>query len=394
MTTRSWLTTVLLSGCSFQISAPATGDDGTTIDASSPDGPGIDSSTSIDAPIDAPIDALCSWALHFDTCSISSPPAGGVVLTPGAWTFDTDTKLFSPTPATNFFVATDTIQPGGAPAVLLAVETFNAQVGATLRVVGSKPLIVGSWTTIVVDGVIDAGSKRGGTSGAGTAMATCSPNGAGPGVASDAGGGGGGGGFRGAGGTGGIGDGAAGGTPGAARSVPSFVRAGCPGASGGLNGFGVGGAGGGALELVARTSISINGTVTSGGAGGQGGGQTGFKGGGGGGGSGGLVGIDTPALTLGSNAVLAANGAGGGGGGNGLAQPGQDGPGGTGPAAGGSSSARNGGAGGNGTTLVGETPMFSGDGGGGAGGGAGFILVRTANLNNQGAVISPSTQPQ
>lgn len=389
MTTRHCLTTLLLSGCSFQISATTTGDDGPTIDASSPDGTVIDSATAIDASNDAP----CSWALHFDACSISPPPAGGVVLTPGAWVFNTDTKQFSPAPAIAVFVAIDTIQPGMAPAVVLAVDTFDTQLGATLRVIGSKPLIIGSWTTIVVDGVIDAGSKRGGTNGAGVSMATCSPNGAGPGTATNAGGGGGGGGFRGAGGTGGNGDGAPGGSPGAARSIPSFVRAGCPGMSGGLTGFGTGGAGGGAIELVARTSIEITGTVTAGGAGAQGGGQTGTKGGGGGGGSGGLVGIDTPALTLGSNSVLAANGGGGGGGGNGLAQPGQDGPASTGPATGGSG-ARTGGAGGNGSTLDGETPSASGDGGAGAGGGAGFILVRAPGLDDQGAVISPSAQPQ
>lgn len=290
-------------------------------------------------------------------------------------------------------MAIDTTQSGSAPAVVLAVDSFQVQSGATLRVIGSKPLIVGSWTTITVNGVIDAGSKRGGATGAGSVIATCSPDGAGPGVASNAGGGGGGGGFRGTGGTGGIGDGAAGGSPGLARAVPASVRAGCPGASGGLTGFGVGGSGGGAIELAARTSIAITGTVMSGGAGGQGGGQTGTKGGGGGGGSGGRLGIDSPALTLGSNAVLVANGAGGGGGGNGLAQSGQDGPAGTGPATGGSG-ARTGGAGSSSSTLAGETPGFSGDGGAGAGGGAGFILVRAPSLDDQGAVISPDAQPQ
>lgn len=394
MTMRSGLVAALLCGCSFQLSKPAaddgTGDGGTTSDAPPQDGTQIDG-TQIDAS--TPPDAPCSWALHFDACSVTQPPAGGVVLTSGSWVFDTDTRQFQPTPANNAFVAIEVMQPGSAPAVVLAVESFVALGGATLQVVGSKPLIVGSWTTIAVGGVIDAGSRRTGTAGAGSAVATCTPGGAGQGAATNAGGGGGGGGFRGAGGMGGIGDGAAGGSAGLAQPLPSIVRAGCPGASGGLIGFGVGGSGGGAIELAARTSISITGTVRAGGAGGQGGGQTGVKGGGGGGGSGGFVGIDTPTLLLGANAVLSANGGGGGGGGNGAASPGQDGSGSTGPAAGGSG-AQTGGVGSSGSVLGGETPGSSGDGGAGAGGGAGFIRVRAPSFGDQGAELSPSIQPQ
>ena len=384
MVLRCCLASTLLAGCSFQISASSPGDDA-AIDASTRDGTRNDSTTGADAP--------CSWALHFDACSIAPPPPVGVVLTAGSWIFNTDTGLFVPTPLTGAFRTSDTTQSGSGPAVVLVLDSFVVQSGAVLRVTGSKPLIVGAWTTISVNGVIDAGTRRNGLAGAGSLTATCAPDGAGPGAATDAGGGGGGGGLRGAGGTGGVGDGAAGGSAGLARAVPSFVRAGCSGASGGLTGFGVGGPGGGAIELAARTSISITGKVTAGGAGGQGGGQTGIKGGGGGGGSGGFIGIDSPALVLGSNAELVANGGGGGGGGNGLAQPGKDSIGDSGSATGGSG-AITGGAGSSMSTLVGETPGFSGDGGAGAGGGAGFILVRAPNLDDQGALISPSKQPQ
>lgn len=196
---RSWLLVVVLGtldtiGCGFRLQA-GTGN-------SSDGGPLSDGSFVVDTPggADAPPDASCDFAIHFDSCMIAKPPSGGVVLTPGMWTFDTDARQFSSTAGP--FAATDITQPAGGPAVLLATEAFDVQNGATLRVVGAKPLIIGSWTTIVVDGEIDAGSQQNSAPGAGANPVSCSSNAAAQGAASSSvGGGGGGGGFRGAGGS-------------------------------------------------------------------------------------------------------------------------------------------------------------------------------------------------
>ena len=65
------------------------------------------------------------------------------------------------------------------------------------------------------------------------------------------------------------------------------------------------------IQLTARFTISIGGTIHAGGAGGRG--ATGGRSGGGGGGSGGWIGLDAPSVTLNSGTTLSANGGGGGG---------------------------------------------------------------------------------
>ena len=330
---------------------------------------------------------------HFMPCQIPPSPTGGLILGPGQWTYNTDSATFTPTPAGPFSPA-DVDQPGGVQVNLISVESFELQSGATLQVEGSKPLIIASWTTILIEGVLDAGSKSNGASGAGNQPPACSSNAPTVGSGSDAGGGGGGGGFGGAGGDGGNGDGAAGGTGGtiADPSPPTTVRGGCAGARGGRTGNGPPGAGGGAIELAAFTSITVNNTITSGGAGGEGGGQTNDEGGGGGAGSGGYVGLDSQDVTLGSGAILAANGGGGGEGGDGRGGDGENGPAGVGFAQGGSGQggASDGGRGGNGGNPNGASvTSSSGNGGGGGGGGVGFILVWATTLDNQSSMISP-----
>jgi hypothetical protein len=186
---------LLGSGCRFDPHLATAGD------ASS------DGSLVADVPagsVDAAPDAACDWAIHFDSCATSDPPPGGIVLTTlVTWTFDTDAKQFSPVlPAGNTFVAATITQPTGGSAVLIATQSFDVQPGATLIVIGSNPLIIGSWTTVTVNGVIDAGSHRGVITGAGASTASCAANAATAGGNSNAGGGGGGGGFRGAGGNG------------------------------------------------------------------------------------------------------------------------------------------------------------------------------------------------
>jgi hypothetical protein len=326
---------------------------------------------------------------HFMPCDLPMP-SGALVLDAGQYTYDTTSGTLSgPSSAA---IASKII--GGSR--VISVERLAIGAGATLRVIGSQPLVVAAWSTIDVSGTIDASSAA--SPGAGANPSACDGHPAVIGGSSDVGGsGGGGGGFQGAGGRGGQGDGN--GTPGnggGAVAAP-LLLGGCPGARGGngdaVNG-GAGGAGGGAVQLTARQSITITGKVHAGGAGG--GGATGSDGAGGGGGAGGMIGLESPSVAVRSGAVLAANGGGGGQGANGLpggaGQPGTLGA--TAAAGGTGGDSAQGGAGSAGTTLAGgagpSTGSVGGDGAGGGGGGAGFIAIESASRQlDAGAVISP-----
>ncbi len=132
-----------------------------------------------------------------------------------------------------------------------------------------------------------------------------------PGVVSY--GGGGGGGFGSEGGSGGLGiadddgedvraeGGAGGGTAGNEELLP--LRGGCSGV--GAETIGGPAGGGGAVQLVSRTKITVDGILEANGAGGRGGGE-----GSGGGGSGGGILLEAPQVTINGNVV--ANGGGGG----------------------------------------------------------------------------------
>lgn len=346
-----------------------------------PDGGGENSDAGL-------LEDCMDWApQHFDPCLIPPPPAEGLVLTEGAWTFDTD--LGTLTPASQNYASTDIDQPTAPGAHVVSVALLEIQPQASLRVVGSHPLIIASWSTIVLDGTVDGGSERTGRVGAGAELSTCTL--ARPGANGGAGGGGGGGGFGGNGGDGGNGDGSPGGTGGSSIGIPSVVRGGCAGALGGggtpgsSGGFG---AGGGAIQFSAFNSITVDGTIASGGAGGSG---ASGSGGGGGGGSGGYVGLDATSIIV--RGTIAANGGGGGGGGDGDGLPGQDGHataaaanGGVGPGG-----ASDGGDGGSRTNPDGvSVTETAGDGAGGGGGAAGYILLRGMSVDTAGAVTSPS----
>ncbi|HWO19057.1 MAG TPA: hypothetical protein VNO30_09775 [Kofleriaceae bacterium] len=330
---------------------------------------------------------------HFMPCDLPMP-AGALVLDAGPYTYDTTSGTLSgPTSGPTSAVIASKVIGGNR---VISVERLAIGAGATLRVVGSQPLVVASWGAIDVSGTLDASSA--GSPGAGANPSACDGHAAAIGGSSDVGGsGGGGGGFQGAGGRGGQGDGGTPGNGGGAVAAP-LLLGGCPGARGGdgdaQNG-GAGGAGGGAVQLTARQSITITGKVHAGGAGGSG--ATGSDGAGGGGGSGGMIGLESPQVAVRAGAILAANGGGGGQGAN--AQPGGAGqPGALGAtaAAGGTGgdSAR-GGDGSAGTTLAGgsgpSTASVGGDGAGGGGGGAGFIAIESASRQlDAGAVISPT----
>lgn len=332
---------------------------------------------------------------HFDPCAVSGP-SGACTLTPGAWQYDTNSgALTDPDFAVTFPSSELSRQSDGVEARILLCTSIRVEDGAELRVVGQRPLIFASWSTIAVDGVIDLTSHVG-AAGAGANASACDP--AGPGANdSSGGGGGGGGGFGSAGAHGGTGgtSAAAGGTAGQSSPRPSTVRGGCSGAVGGNPLGGYGGAGGGAIQLTAAERITVAGTVS---AGGQGGGAgLGDDSGGGGGGSGGMVGLQAPTVTLDGSAILAANGGGGGGGcGDNPAYPGYDGQADEIRAEGGEGrgDGEDGGEGGYASSEA-RPGDPADDGGGGGGGGTGYVLVWAETLDQDGSatVTPPLTEP-
>ena len=278
-------------------------------------------------------------------------------------------------------------------------------VNGKLRAIGSRPLVLIASDTITVNDTIDVGSGvLDSNPGAGSPSSACA-TGASPGTR----GGGAGGSFAGAGGAGGKGStvsntdvGGAGGKPGTAvKGTITMIRGGCPGQSGNANSFAAG-RGGGAVYLIAGTSIDIgrNGSILAAGEGGTSGDP---REGGDGGGSGGMIGLDAPMVTCSSCGVILANG-GGGGEGGGSTNSGF--PGGDSidilAAVGGAGSADLGWDGGDGSAglsggtgasgLPGTVDMGGGAGaGGGGGGGAGLILApASANLGTQ---VSPLPVP-
>lgn len=293
----------------------------------------------------------------------------------------------------------------GPPAVDVTVLAAHSIVfNGTVKVSGTRGLVVVAGTTIQVNGTLD-GSAVKATAGPGGAAATMGM-GAGPSGKHSPGGmtfadsGGSGGSYGTVGGNGGPGvfntDNAA--APGTSMAYGSmFLTASAAGGSGGGTGSseacngkngGPGGAGGGSIQLSAGTSITISGGGSIDVGGGAGGGgcesptNTGDEGSGGGGGSGGAVFLESPSVNV--SGGLWANGGSGGGGASGdalnhLGQDGNDGTttqtGATGGAAGGTF----GGVGGDGSPPASATSAngASSANGGGGGGGAGRIVVRS-----------------
>jgi hypothetical protein len=282
---------------------------------------------------------------------------------------------------------------GNLDACVIAGSTIH--IGGVVTAHGSRPLVFVSNSTIVVDGKIDVASHRGGQLGPSANTTPC-PSGISATTGDDGGGGGYGGSFGGAGGNGGIGAGGGNGGRAPNAATPSALRGGCPGSNGADSG-GARGDGGGAVHLIAKTSITINGTINASGAGGGGGSSVG---GGGGGGAGGMIGLDAPAISISGAAVVFANGGGGGeGGGGGTGRPGGESDGTR--ARGGKGGAQEGGDGGDGTAgamLDGRNgsdytrPQGGGGGNGGGGGGAGGAggVVRTFGALTNNGLVSPT----
>jgi hypothetical protein len=300
-------------------------------------------------------------------------------------------------------------QSGGPEVAVLATRDFTLVAGRTLRVIGSRPLIISINGNASILGNVNA-RGAGAQPGAGGNSA-CSAGAIGDNGGHDSGGdegsaGGAGGAYVTPGGGGGDGNGGPGGA--AASTVESTatlaLRGGCQGGNGGGSGGGrQGGGGGGGIELSVAGTLTMSGAgariSTSGGAGARG---SSDEDGGGGGGSGGMVLVEANALNItggwvtangggaasgnATNAVNGANGSDGLDNGSGTTPGGAgqgDGGGGGGVGAGASAGA---GSGGDGNTYF---FFIGGAGGGGGGGGRGRIHYRGVTSCNLGGSSSP-----
>jgi hypothetical protein len=327
---------------------------------------------------------------HFMGCAIPMPTGPLALMTAGKYTLDTSAGTLLDPSNTPVTMATGMIDSGR----VISVESFSLGTGVTLRVTGSTPLVVASWSTITVDGVIDMSSSIANGTGAGANASTCATRTGGNGNDNNSGAGGGaGGGFQDVGGRGGNGNGNnnGGGTPGALIAMP-LLAGGCAGGNGGTGQVtgGLGGAGGGAIQLTSKGTLDVTGTIHAGGSGGHG--ALAQDAGGGGGGGGGMIGLDGTTVTVHAGAILAANGGGGGGGSEqSNSQDGKDATANATQAAGGvGNNAGDGGKGSAGATLKGAQGVDSPNhGGGGGGGAAGFIVVHGTATVETGTTVSP-----
>lgn len=375
-------------------------------DAPDLDAPDLDApvDAQVDAPIDAPPDApegptvahlartdsllgTTDWTIGtnttIDTTALTATPA----LPPGVTL--TVANHEPPSPTTSITLA------------VLHVANLNVANGAVLRVVGDRPLVIVSRSTIVA-GRIDASADLSiaGAGGSGPTTGT-GAGGAGMhvGAFDDGGGGGAGHGSTGARGGDDGGGNALGGTAGPAYSdsMITFLEGGSGGGTVALEAACTGsprfaGAGGGALQIFAETDLTVvsSGGIEAGGGGGAGGRLcSGTSEAGRGGGSGGSIYLQAGTITLGG--LVSANG--GGGGAPGLAtgdgSAGADGALGSMAAAGGTNGTRLGGNGGA-RGIAPTAGLASGTSDGGGGGGAfGRIVLRSAMITG-GGNTSPS----
>jgi hypothetical protein len=281
----------------------------------------------------------------------------------------------------------------------VCVRAFGSiDVNGTLTVFGGKPFVlVATGALNVADGaVVDVSSTAG--PGAGADWTGCGAPGNGmPGNNGQGGGGGAGGSFGSRGGNGGAGaDGISEGGLSAPGDLGATLHGGCGGGTGapGAATPALAGNGGGAVYLVAGTSLIVSGTVNASGGGAQGGREP--RGGGAGGGAGGMIALwGGQELQVLATAQVFANGGAGGGG----ADTTQDGPDGGAPTkadAGGKGTGLATGAGAGGDGASKNAPGSDGGrdsggvGGGGAGGGTGVIrLVSSGAAISANAGVSP-----
>ncbi len=314
-----------------------------------------------DAAIDAQLCYGVGFAMVCPTVAVTSP----LTVTANE-TIDTTTS--------SRCIAYTGTAPGGL--CVIAGTSVSIPMGATLRGVGSKPLVILATGSLVVGGTIDVASRSGQPTGAGAQPAACSAGAAATGTQGGTGGT--------FGGLGGNGGGVTSTGPASApTSAVTVFRGGCRGGNGAGMMAGAGGNGGGAVYLIASTTITISGTINASGSGAA---NAMVTAGGGGGGTGGMIGLDAPTVTAIAGASIFANGGGGGEG----ATPMKVGSAGADPTmplvgaiggTGGANHGGDGGAGAAGATIAGGNGTNGGvcdrggASGGGGGGGAGVIRV-------------------
>jgi hypothetical protein len=286
----------------------------------------------------------------------------------------------SPTTIDTTSMGTRVSQRDGTMVARLVYSSI--EISSTLTVTGPVPLVLIARDDITITGAIELSASNA-TPGPGGYAGATSDGGDAAGLRNGRGGahdgtyddgGGGGGGMCGRGGDGGRGGGAGGGN-GSGRTdlsgdIESLRGGGGGGAGAGRGGsYGAGGGGAGAIQLSARGTIRIDGSIRARGGAARGGGDSGgHLGAGGGGGAGGFVLVEAPSVMV-AGSIDAPGGPGGGG---------RDG-GGAGAAGGGlTSDATNGGD---------DTGTW-GNGGGG-GGGAGCVVIRTRDAFAVPTTISP-----
>jgi hypothetical protein len=347
-----------------------------------------------DAPVDMQPDTLTCFGDDPLKLCFAPAPTGSINVSI-ATTFDTVNGTVSGTP-----LHCATPMSGGNGYCVLAANTIT--ISAALRAVGPRPLVLVAADSIIAPapGSIDVGSHRRPTEsiGAGADPSTGCNAGRPPTTANGTSGGGAGGSFLARGGDGGLGGGATGGVlggHGTAISTVTAIRGGCPGQDGAGDGSSAHGHGGGAVFLIAGTSIFIDSMINAGGEGGAGGGT--LNSGGGGGGAGGMIGFHAATIQV-TGTLIANGGAGGEGGSNSVAgNPGGDAVA-INAAAGGTNGSTTGGDGGAGSSTAASGSGTNGldgtiggeGGGGGGGGGAGLIKGPPASL---GTKVSPEATP-
>jgi len=290
------------------------------------------------------------------------------------------------------------VRPTGGSWCVRTGTSIN--VATVVNVRGSCPLVLLATTGITISGRLDVSSEAVGRRGPSANSEDCNASSNG-GQQASGGGGGGGGSFGTRGGDGGAGENGTGtpGTAGAPMGPVAELRGGCRAGRGGhgesADTGGTAGDGGGAVYVVAGTTITVTATGIINASGAGGGGGLRVKAGGGGGGSGGMIVLDAPSVVVDPVGTLVANGGGGGGGAggvNGDGNPGDD-PDPTKPQvspSGGMGASSGGGDGASGAigTDVGGSAGTTGDGGGGGGGGVGVIRV-LRGAPPGGANVSP-----
>ncbi len=424
------LALALAGGCRFDESGMLF-DGGTLFDAIDDDAPDFDGGATIDArlpdarlpdatpPADAYVCEPWLWnPTNFDPCDPALPaPAPELSLgLLGTYTLDSDSGSLTPPVGPSLLLPGAVLDQGdGLTVRVVVVSSLNVNIGSTLEVEGSLPVILAVYGQAAVGGVIDASARNPvidlPIAGPGSDL-LCNPATPGePATDSDSGGGGGGGGgFGDKGGNGGDGQGSGKGAKGSGGTVSgnadiSPLRGGCSGAAGGDANDGMAGiggepgTGGGAIQISARDSLTVSNRIRSAGVGGRSGGAglTGGHAGGAGAGSGGAILLESDQVTIGAAAVLCANG---GSGGEGASSTVPGAPGATGTCSDSdrattvdSGDGGNGGAGGyaGGTSGANGTNGSNGGGGGGGGGGVGRIRVRgvTSRAIDGDATFSP-----